>query len=57
MDYSGFSLYLRALILPIGSSHGFARLEFHRGTCGRKHDACPDQFLLGCSYVYRGLQL
>ncbi|XP_030552945.2 tRNA-specific adenosine deaminase TAD2-like isoform X4 [Rhodamnia argentea] len=30
--YSGLNLDLRALILPVESSHAFAQLEFHQGT-------------------------
>ncbi|XP_056158570.1 tRNA-specific adenosine deaminase TAD2-like isoform X2 [Syzygium oleosum] len=55
--YSGFSLDVHALVLPVESSHGFAQLEFHQGSCERKRDACPYQFLPGWSCVYRGLQL
>ncbi|XP_056163577.1 tRNA-specific adenosine deaminase TAD2-like isoform X2 [Syzygium oleosum] len=32
MGYSGFSLDLRALILPVEPSCAFAQLEFHQGT-------------------------
>ncbi|XP_030441435.2 uncharacterized protein LOC115663586 [Syzygium oleosum] len=55
--YSCFSLGVHALVLPVESTNGFAQLEFHEGSCERKHDACPYQLLPGWSCVDRGLQL